>query len=105
MDNNVLYVLNICALIILCILAIINNIRMNSLSKSWDYDAIKFKRLKNAVNIFNYSRFIYLPVLYFLFKYTDSKLYSMLGMLIVLWIQIIVQVAVYNLMTESKIKK
>ena len=59
MDNDVLYALNIWALIILSALAITNNIRVNSLTKSRDYDAIKFKKLKTIVNIFNYSRFIY----------------------------------------------
>jgi len=105
MDNDVLYALNIWAIIILCALAITNNIRVNSLTKSRDYDAIKFKKLKTIVNIFNYSRFIYLLVLYFLFKYTGNILYFMLGMLIVFWIQIVVQIVLFSLITESKITK
>ena len=105
MDNDVLYALNIWALIILSALAITNNIRVNSLTKSRDYDAIKFKKLKTIVNIFNYSRFIYLLVLYFLFKYTGNILYFMLGMLIVFWIQIVVQIVLFSLITESKITK
>ena len=105
MDNDILFILNIWALIILCILALVNNIRMNSITKLWDYDGVKFKKLRNVVNIFNYSRFVYLPMLYFLFKYTGSELYLMLGAFLVLLVQIIVQIVIYRLTTTAKIIK
>ena len=105
MDNDILFILNIWALIILCILALVNNIRMNSITRLWNYDVVKFKKLKNIVNIFNYSRLVYLPMLYFLFKYTGSKLYFMLGTFLVLLVQIIVQIVIYRLTTTAKIIK
>ena len=101
MTENILYISNILLLIILCILALANNIRMNNLTPSWNYNTTNFEKLKTVVNIFNYSRFIYLPILYILFKHTDNKLYSMFWAFIILLIQTIIQIIIYNLISKS----
>ena len=78
---------------------------MNNLTKSWNYNTDAYKKLKTVVNIFNYSRFVYLSILYVLFKYTNNQQYSLLTMIIILLIQIIVQIVLYNLISTSKNEK